>query len=328
MFVASTDGVRIVDVAEARVIDTLDLPDGTHQLLLDGTRLLVTTTTWSGVEDTVVSLYDVANRRARCCCAAATSRATWSPPARSTVWPGWCSPPPRCEPFAVHDPDQFGQDEDTALAENRRIHRRGVRSSSGSPRWFDENGDGSFGPMTASLDCSSVSAPRTFAGLGISWITTIDLQAGTAPAGSAGVVSTKRPGVRLAAEHPRRSRGTGSTVGSTSSVPTPPCRTTSSRRPDPPVRRLGADESASWWPRAGIGRLLNQFSMGKCGRPANASTIEHSWTQATATASESVVSVLRPANGELQTIGEAMRAASVSPSRSTPCGSWARRRTW
>ena len=58
VFVASQDGVRIVDVADAVVIAKLDVPDGTHQLLLDGTRLLVATQPYTGV-DTVVSLYDV-----------------------------------------------------------------------------------------------------------------------------------------------------------------------------------------------------------------------------------------------------------------------------
>ncbi|HZX54055.1 MAG TPA: beta-propeller domain-containing protein, partial [Ilumatobacteraceae bacterium] len=58
VFVASQDGVRIVDVASAQVIATLEVPQGSQQLLLDGSRLLVATQPYTGV-DTVVSLYDV-----------------------------------------------------------------------------------------------------------------------------------------------------------------------------------------------------------------------------------------------------------------------------
>lgn len=299
VFVASTDGVRIVDVAETRVIDTLDLPEGTHQLLLDGTRLLVTTTTWSGVEDTVVSLYDVANpsdavllRRSHLEGYVVATRSI-DGVARLVL----TSTIANRLPFVT--PDQFGQDEETALAENRRI----IAESSieqWMPRWFDENGDGSFGPMTASLDCSSVSAPQTFAGLGISWIATIDLQAGTAPAGAAGVVSTSDlvyaspQNIYLATQPWDWFNG----AGVDDALP-------SDEQPPTLIHQfaLGADGSASWVASGEVpGRLLNQFSMGEYeGDLRVASTIDD-WTGTTP--SESVVSVLRPANGELQTIGQ------------------------
>ncbi|HZY09084.1 MAG TPA: beta-propeller domain-containing protein, partial [Ilumatobacteraceae bacterium] len=63
VFVASQDGVRIVDVASAQVISQLDVPQGTSQLLLDGTRLLVVTQPYTGV-DTIASLYDVTDASA------------------------------------------------------------------------------------------------------------------------------------------------------------------------------------------------------------------------------------------------------------------------
>jgi hypothetical protein len=48
VYVATTDGVRIVAVDDPAVVDELDLPEGNHQLLLDGDRLLVITSTWTG----------------------------------------------------------------------------------------------------------------------------------------------------------------------------------------------------------------------------------------------------------------------------------------
>ena len=68
----------------------LDVPEGSHQLLLDGTRLLVATQPYTGI-DTVVSLFDVSDVVcARRCCAAATSKAGSSRRERSTARPAWC----------------------------------------------------------------------------------------------------------------------------------------------------------------------------------------------------------------------------------------------
>ena len=61
VFVASQDGVRIVDVASAQVLAKLDVPQGTQQLLLDGTRLLVATQPFTGRRHCRVAV-----RRHRC----------------------------------------------------------------------------------------------------------------------------------------------------------------------------------------------------------------------------------------------------------------------
>jgi hypothetical protein len=46
VYVASTDGLRIVSVADADVVAEPELPQGAHQLLLDGGRLVVVTSSW------------------------------------------------------------------------------------------------------------------------------------------------------------------------------------------------------------------------------------------------------------------------------------------
>ena len=61
VYVANADGLRIVSVTDAEVVAEPELPQGSHQLLLDGQRLLVVTSSWSGSPDTIVSLYDVAD---------------------------------------------------------------------------------------------------------------------------------------------------------------------------------------------------------------------------------------------------------------------------
>ena len=55
MYVAGQDGLRIVSVADATVVASPELPGGSHQMILDGTRLLVATQGFTTAEDTVVS---------------------------------------------------------------------------------------------------------------------------------------------------------------------------------------------------------------------------------------------------------------------------------
>ena len=86
-------------------------------------------------------------------------------------------------------PSQFGLDEERALERNQQIIER-VAVEDWLPRWFDEAGDGSFGPMQPILDCNTVAAPDEFAGLGLTWIASVDMLADATPVGSAGIVST------------------------------------------------------------------------------------------------------------------------------------------
>jgi hypothetical protein len=189
VYVAGPDGLRIVSVAEAAVVAEPDLPEGTHQLLLDGTRLLVVTSSWSGAPDTVTSLYDVDDpsapqllRRSHLEGNVVATRSI-DGVARLVISTSF----DQRLPFV--QPNQFGLDEESALARNQEI----IADSTVEdwlPRWFDEAGDGSFGAMEAVLPCETVAAPADFAGLGITWIGSVDLQGEATPVGSAGVVST------------------------------------------------------------------------------------------------------------------------------------------
>jgi hypothetical protein len=189
VYVANTDGLRIVSVAAAEVVAEPGLPQGSHQLLLDGQRLLVVTSSWSGSPDTIVSLYDVADptspgllRRSHLEGNVIATRSI-DGVARLVISTSF----DQRLPFV--QPNQFGLDEESALARNREI----IASSSVEdwlPRWFDEAGDGSFGPMQPTVSCEDVAAPGEFAGLGLTWIGSIDVQAEGTPVGSAGIVST------------------------------------------------------------------------------------------------------------------------------------------
>jgi hypothetical protein len=189
VYTAGPDGVRIVEVAGATVVERLDVPDGDHQLLLDGDRLVVTTQSWTSGEETVVSVFDVADptsptllRRSHLEGRLVATRAA-DGTARLVLSTSFGARLPFVQP------QMFGLDEERALERNRQIIDESTVQD-WLPRSFDEAADGSFGAMAAALDCSTVAAPAEFAGLGVSWIASIDLDADATPVGSAGIVST------------------------------------------------------------------------------------------------------------------------------------------
>jgi hypothetical protein len=189
VYVSGNDGLRIVSVESAEVVAEPQLPNGSHQLLLDGDRLGVVTASWSGAADTIVSLYDVADpadpallRRTHLEGNLVATRGIEGV-ARLVITTSF----DQRLPFV--QPDQFGLDEETALERNKQI----IADSDVDdwlPRSFEENSDGSFGPMTAILPCEAVAAPPVFSGLGVTWVGSLDLFASDAPVGSAGIVST------------------------------------------------------------------------------------------------------------------------------------------
>ena len=298
VFVAAQDGVRIVEVDDAQVVEQLELPEGSHQLLLDGPRLLVITSTSRSSDETVVSLFDVADpsdpvlvRRSHLEGRIVAARAI-DGTARLVLTTALATR----LPFVY--PDQFGLDEDRALEENQRVIRESAIDD-WMPRWFDENGDGSFTDLRTALDCSTVAAPRDFAGLGISWIASVDLAAGTSPVGAAGVVSSgdtvyaSQGNVYLATQS--WDWWSGDRGGEMAD-----------EQPPTLIHQfaLGAGGAATWVGSGEVpGRLLNQFAMGEYqGDLRVASTIDD-W--GFGAESESVVTVLRPDGaGALAPVGE------------------------
>ena len=295
MFVAGQDGVRIISVADAKVVERVDVPEGTHQLLLDGDRLLVITQPWSGVEDTVTSLYDVSDpadpslvHRSHLEGRVVATRSIGGV-ARLVLTSSLATR----LPFVY--PEQFGLDEDRALAENRRVIEESAIEE-WLPRWFDESADGSFGDMSASLDCSNVAAPNVFSGLGISWIASLDLHSGDSPVGAAGVVSN---GEIVYASPSNIYLAT---------VPWDwyhPFDDSARNNEQPPTLihqfALGDGASAAYVASGEVpGALLNQFSMSELNGDLRVATTTQDWTTG---ASESGVYVLRPDNSELAVIG-------------------------
>jgi len=295
VFVASQDGVRVVDVASAQVISTLEVPQGSNQLLLDGTRLLVVTQPFTGV-DTIASLYDVSDattptllRRSHLEGYLAAARSI-DGTARLVVTTSLGS-----RLSFVH-PDQFGLDEARALQHNKDVIAQSTVDD-WMPRSFTESADGSFGEMSTTLDCGAVAAPSEFAGLGISWIASIDMHGDGAPIGSAGIVSdggtvyASPTSIYLATTSWDWYQATGDVVRNPQQPPTLIHKFS-----------LGENGTASYIASGEVpGQLLNQFSMSELDGDLRIATTSNDWTGATPPTS--AVRVLRADGNELKQIG-------------------------
>jgi hypothetical protein len=159
--------------------------------------------------------------------------------------------------------------------------------------------------MEMALDCSTVAAPREFAGLGITWIASIDVASAGADGlmGGAGVVSQGGT-VYATAERLYLATTTwpeqiASAQGSTMSVPP-----VSADTPTLVIHRftLTADGGARYDASGALnGRLLNQFAMSEREGDLRVATTVESWSGTRP--SESFVHVLRPEGTTLVPIG-------------------------
>jgi hypothetical protein len=308
VYVASTDGLRIVSVAGADVVAEPELPQGAHQLLLDGGRLVVVTSSWGGAPDTIVSLFDVSDptspdllRRSHLEGGVVATRSL-DGVARLVITTSF----DQRLPFV--QPNQFGLDEDSALERNKEI----IEDSTVEdwlPRWFDEDPDGEFGPMSQVLPCETVAAPPEFAGLGLTWIGSIDVDGDGTPIGSAGIVSTgdtvyaSADNLYVATQNwdwrwggpiPLDAQAT-SPDGAPDEDPGPPPTLIHQFRLD--------DGTAATYVASGKveGRLLNQFAMSEHNGDLRVATTTDDWG-GFGEQSESTVFVLRPEGDELRQV--------------------------
>ncbi len=308
VYVASSDGLRVVAVADADVVAEPELPQGSHQLLLDGDRLVVVTSSWGGSPDTVVSLFDVADpaspdllRRSHLEGGVVATRSV-DGVARLVITTSF----DQRLPFV--QPDRFGLDEDSALARNKEIIAESTVQD-WLPRWFDEDVEGGFGPMSQVLPCETVAAPPEFAGLGLTWIGSIDVNGDGAPIGSAGIVSTgdtvyaSTANLYVATQNWNWQWGGPMPVDAEVAAPD----TAPDEDPGPPPTlihqfRLDDGTGATYVASGQVeGRLLNQFAMSEFNGDLRVATTTDDWG-GFGDQSESTVFVLRSEGNELRQI--------------------------
>ena len=307
VYAAGTDGLRIVSVADAEVVAEPELPQGAHQMLLDDDRLIVVTSSWDGAPDTIVSLFDVDEptspellRRSHLEGRVVATRSI-DGVARLVITTSFDQRLPFVQPY------QFGLDEESALARNKEIISESTVED-WLPRWFDEDADGGFGPMAQVLPCETVAAPPDFAGLGLTWIGSVDLGGDGTPIGSAGIVSTGDT-VYASADHLYVATqnwdwqwGVPVPLDDVTEPDTPP-----DENPGPPPTlihqfRLDDGTGATYLASGKVeGRLLNQFAMSEYNGDLRVATTTDDWG-GFGDQSESTVFVLRPDGDELRQI--------------------------
>ena len=306
VFVASQYGVRVVEVAAATVVAQVKVPAGSHELLLDGTRLVVVTRQANQWQETVVSVVDVTDPAAPKVLGRhhLEGSLTASRSADGIVRVVLTSELATRLPFVT--PNQFGLDETRALEENKRIIRESTIEQ-WMPRVFREDAEGNYRPMEVALDCRTVAAPREFAGLGITWIASID-PAGTGTDGLMGGAGVVSQGGTVYATADRLYLAT-----TTWPEQIPPVPATGSTVAVPPISvdtstlvihrfTLTSDGGARYDASGAVnGRLLNQFAMSEHEGDLRVATTVESWSGTRP--SESFVHVLRPEGTTLVPIG-------------------------
>lgn len=304
VYVANNEGLRIVSVADAEVVAEPALPQGTHQLLLDGDRLVVVTSSWSGAPDTIVSLFDVGDptrptalRRSHLEGSVVATRAAGSV-ARLVITTSFN------ERLPFVQPNQFGLDEDSALARNKEIIAESTVED-WLPRWFDEDADGGFGQMAQVLPCTTVAAPQDFAGLGLTWIGSIDFAGDGTPVGSAGIVSTGDTVYASANNLYVATQNWDWRWGGVVPLDTEGWGPEEQQGPPPTSIhqfRLESGTAATYVASGQVeGRLLNQFAMSEFNGDLRVATTTDDWGEFGGQ-SESTVFVLRPDGNQLRQI--------------------------
>jgi uncharacterized secreted protein with C-terminal beta-propeller domain len=190
--------VFVTDALAGKLISSIDVPNnsGATQLILDGRRLAIITSAYSGVgPESVVTVVDVSNPAApvklNTTHLEGQALAVRSVDHRARLILTTSFGQRVAQKFPQPGPLNTDSEIKKATEANKKI----VRSAPANdwlPRSYSEQANGSQTPVVQALSCGEVGRPRDGAGLGLTWIATIDLDTPNARAaanGSAGVVA-------------------------------------------------------------------------------------------------------------------------------------------
>ncbi len=213
MVYSVVDGrLRVVDTTAKAEVARVELPGGDHQLLLDGTRLVVVTNGWGsgggvrpmpagaaralpdvigGDAGTTVAVYDVSAPASptRQSVITLEGRLVAARSAKGVVRLVLHSSLGDRLPFEM--PNKPGTDAERKATEANRKAIANSRLEDWLPRSFTEGVGGAAAPLKQALSCKDIGRPAVEAGLGLTWLASLPLGATTPTVvGSAGVVAT------------------------------------------------------------------------------------------------------------------------------------------
>ena len=169
--------LRSVDLATQTLLTEEAVPQGEHQMILSGDRLLLVTQSWTGAaSDTVAAIYEVADGvltlagRSHLEGYVLATRAI-DGTARIVLRAGLTDRVPFVYPRRGTE-----ESEAQALEENTAVIQA-IEAEDLLPRAFTVGPEGDRSPLVAALDCAAMGHPGDFSGFGLTWVATIDMAA-------------------------------------------------------------------------------------------------------------------------------------------------------
>lgn len=276
--ITSANSLRIVDVEQARQTASVPLESfGQHQMVLDGDRLVVVTSAgwWPGqpgpMADSRVSsmprdsggrpsstvmVLDISNREMPKVTRTATIDGTVAAVRASGGVLRVVMTSSLGDRLDFVQPARPGSD---AEAKAKRLNIDTIRSATKEqwlPRIATSTRPGSSGESRPALDCGQIGRPEVFAGLGLTWVASIDMASGDDIIGSAGIVAE---GALVYASESSLYVSTTRWAGAGDADVRPV-------RPEPPhtsIHQFGLDGVSATYLASGrvSGTLLNQFAL-------------------------------------------------------------------
>jgi uncharacterized secreted protein with C-terminal beta-propeller domain len=170
--------LRSVDLDTATLLSEIDVPQGEHQMILSGDRLLLVTQRWdtSGSPDTAAAVYTVTDgvlelQSTTHLEGMVLATRSIDGHARLALNQSIVSRIPFVYPRTGTE-----ESEEAALEENKRVIDE-LTADDLLPRRYDEGANGTIGAVTTAVDCSQVGHPGDFSGFGMVWVAALDLGA-------------------------------------------------------------------------------------------------------------------------------------------------------
>jgi uncharacterized secreted protein with C-terminal beta-propeller domain len=296
--------LRSVELASAEVVSDVELPSGSHQLIVHADRLVVVTqvfTQAASVEVQVFSLVDgsvellshhvVEGRLVAVRSVAGTARVVVAHDLTT-----------RLEFAYPRDGSRRGTQE--SLEFNTSVVDS-VDVDVIVPRISTVGSDNTFSEPVPAMSCAQVGRPGQFSGLGTTWVATVDLASGSV-AGDTAVIADAQAVYATEADlfvattrHPDRSERSDELIGPG------PGRRDSRLLPQTAIHRFTAASAGApmRYTASGSvpGRVVNQYALSfGDGLVKVATTVEASGF---ATRKESQIAILRPAGSKLDVVG-------------------------
>lgn len=170
--------LRSVDLDTSTLLSEIDVPQGEHQMILSGNRLLLVTQRWdtSGSADTAAAVYAVNDGVLELTSTTHLEGmvlATRAIDGRARL--AMNQSIVNRIPF-VYPRSGTEESEAAALEENKRVIAE-LTADDLLPRRYDEAPNGTIGAVTPAVECSQVGHPGDFSGFGMVWVAALDLGA-------------------------------------------------------------------------------------------------------------------------------------------------------